>query len=327
MKKYLKIIIPFIFLILIILFFYLSSKRNKIELKQEVFRFEYGDKIPENLDYYLTNVNKHKDVNNLDLVIDSNGEVGKHNAYVLIKEKKFEFIVEIIDSSAPVFTEFKNEIIVMKNSSETDILSKFKAKDLSQTSISLEGNYNLKKVGIYNVEVIAVDLYNNKSSKPLTIKVQEKVTTTKKVVDKKPSTTTSTTTKKVETTTKKYIPEKNEEKNISRYREDISNEYVNRINAYRLAKGLTELPVTTETQNEADRRAKELTINYSHDGVGSGFGENIGRGSIGVDFVKAWQESPPHNEAMLREQNGSIAVSVYEHNNYWYAVVSFKMNY
>ena len=87
------------------------------------------------------------------------------------------------------------------------------------------------------------------------------------------------------------------------------------------------LPNTSETQSEADRRSKEISINYSHDGAGYGFGENIGYGRIGSDFITAWKNSPSHNATMLREQNVAMAVSVYEVNGMWYAVTSFKMNY
>ena len=114
---------------------------------------------------------------------------------------------------------------------------------------------------------------------------------------------------------------------LERYRKDISDMYVRQINEYRIAKGLAELPVTIESQNEADRRAKEIVNNYSHDGSGYGFGENIGDGSICSDFFTAWKNSPTHNAAMLREENRAIAASVYEANNKWYAVVVFRMNY
>ena len=98
-------------------------------------------------------------------------------------------------------------------------------------------------------------------------------------------------------------------------------------NEYRQSKGLDALPVTDEAQTEANRRAKEIINDFSHNGSGYGFGENIGDGSIGSDFFTAWKNSPVHNTTMLREENRAIAVSVYEANNKWYAVAVFRMNY
>ncbi len=111
------------------------------------------------------------------------------------------------------------------------------------------------------------------------------------------------------------------------YKKSVADSYITQINNYRKENGLLELPVTSEAQAEADRRAKELVSNYSHDGAGYGFGEIIGNGGVNSDFITAWKNSPSHNASMLREQNVAMAASVYEYNNHWYAVVSFRMNY
>ena len=102
---------------------------------------------------------------------------------------------------------------------------------------------------------------------------------------------------------------------------------MNKINEYRKNNNLSILPVTSEAQNEADRRAKEIVSNPTHEGSSYGFGENIGGGGIGTDFFTLWKESFSHNNAMLREQNTAIAVSIYQYNNQWYAVTVFRMNY
>ena len=116
-------------------------------------------------------------------------------------------------------------------------------------------------------------------------------------------------------------------KNNDIYRRDVAEQIVNKINEYRKNNNLSILPVTSEAQNEADRRAKEIVSNPTHEGSSYGFGENIGGGGIGTDFFTLWKESFSHNNAMLREQNTAIAVSIYQYNNQWYAVTVFRMNY
>ncbi|MDE6285144.1 MAG: CAP domain-containing protein, partial [Bacilli bacterium] len=113
---------------------------------------------------------------------------------------------------------------------------------------------------------------------------------------------------------------------VPTYRRDIASQYVSRINAFRIENGLPELPVTEEAQKEADMRAKQIVSDFSHNSS-YGFGENIGNGPKGYDFVEAWKNSWGHKNAMLREQNTAMAVSVYEVDNMWYAVTSFRMNY
>ena len=176
---------------------------------------------------------------------------------------------------------------------------------------------------------VPVSRYRNKIHSKVIKNATEKKKKTEeqsKVSEKKPAKNNSKST-----TTPSSKPSNNITNNNTatspKYRQDISNSFANQINIYRKENGLSVLPNTSETQSEADRRSKEISINYSHDGAGYGFGENIGYGGIGSDFITAWKNSPSHNATMLREQNVAMAVSVYEVNGMWYAVTSFKMNY
>ena len=174
--------------------------------------------------------------------------------------------------------------------------------------------------GDYDINVIATDANGNKISKKATITVYKKEVAKETPVIKQDNNISNNKSSNNTTTTKPETPS-------VRYRKDVSDSYIVQINAYRKANGLNELPVTAEAQAEADKRAKELSAYYSHDGVGYGFGEIIGNGSIGVDFITAWKNSPSHNATMLRDHTVAMAVSVYEYNNYWYAIVSFRMDY
>ena len=110
------------------------------------------------------------------------------------------------------------------------------------------------------------------------------------------------------------------------YNREAANQVLQKINDYRVSQGRNALPVTDQAQAEADMRAKQIITNFTHNSS-YGFGENIGNNVVGYDFFTAWKNSWSHNNAMLREQCTAMAVSIYEKDGMWYAVVSFKMNY
>ena len=316
-------LITIIFLVGLILIFH---KEEKIELKQESFIFEYGDDIINDVSYYLKDADSTKNIKDYKLInnLKKNSETGliEPDEYTItIKYKKQEetFKVIIKDTKAPIFTKYKDKISLIQDSEDVDLTKYFIAEDLSDVILSVEGSFDISKVGEYNLKMIATDKSGNKTIKDFVVEVKEK--------EKIPSTPPVSSNNKSTSNTNSSDNSKDVPKIVERYRKDISDNYVRQINEYRKSKGLDELPVTTEAQTEADRRAKEIVDNYSHDGSGYGFGENIGDGSIGSDFFTAWKNSPTHNATMLREQNRAIAVSVYEANNKWYAVAVFRMNY
>lgn len=316
-------LITIIFLVGLILIFH---KEEKIELKQESFIFEYGDDIINNVSYYLKDADSTKNIKDYKLInnLKKNSETGliEPDEYTItIKYKKQEetFKVIIKDTKAPIFTKYEDKISLIQDSEDVDLTKYFIAEDLSDVILSVEGSFDISKVGEYNLKMIATDKSGNKTKKDFIVEVKEK--------EKIPSTPPVSNNSKNTSNTNPSGNSKDVPKIVERYRKDISDSYVRQINEYRKSKGLDELPVTTEAQTEADRRAKEIVDNYSHDGSGYGFGENIGDGSIGSDFFTAWKNSPTHNTTMLREQNRAIAVSVYEANNKWYAVAVFRMNY
>lgn len=316
-------LITIIFLVGLILIF---NKEEKIELKQESFIFEYGDDIINDVSYYLKDADSTKNIKDYKLInsLEKNSETGliEPDEYTLtIKYKKQEEIFKVIikDTKAPIFTKYEDKISLIQDSEDVDLTKYFIAEDLSDVILSVEGSFDISKVGEYNLKMIATDKSGNKTKKDFILEVKEK--------EKIPSTPPVSNNSKNTSNTNPSGNSKDVPEIVERYRKDISDSYVRQINEYRKSKGLGELPVTTEAQTEADRRAKEIVDNYSHDGSGYGFGENIGDGSIGSDFFTAWKNSPTHNATMLREQNRAIAVSVYEANNKWYAVAVFRMNY
>ncbi len=342
MKRKLKIVIPIIIILIIFLvgLFIMYKNTYKIELKNEEFVYELGENISSDVSNYLKDADATKNIKDYKLSsellkIDNHLLILKDNEFVPVgdykvkisyKRKYKEFVIKVVDTTKPEFSVCEEVIELEEDTNDVNLTSYFKATDLTNVNLKIEGEYNLQKAGEYNLKIIAEDENSNINSKDFTLKIQNKKIEHPKVSEKKPITNNDSSSNN---SSKKPSNNSTDNKNVSspKYRKDISNSYVNQINAYRKEKGLSELPITSEAQAEADRRSKEISTNYSHDGAGYGFGENIGYGGVGSDFITAWKNSPSHNAAMLREQNVAMAVSIYEINGMWYAVTSFRMNY
>ena len=344
-KKVVLISICLIVVFLVGLLLLINKETNTIILKSDIFTYELGEEISADVSNYLKdadstkNINEYKivtddfDIVDKMLVINKDGEkVGDYNINIVYKKLSKKVIIKVVDTTSPEFTAFDENIKIEQTSEELDLTKKFETSDLSEVEITLEGEYDLTKEGSYEINVIATDSSGNKSEKKSTITVYKKEVVKETPVAKQES-NSNPSSKKEES---KPSNNNNTSNNTTapkteipspRYRKDISDTYITQINAYRKANGLNELPVTAEAQAEADRRAKELSTYYSHDGVGYGFGEIIGNGSIGVDFIVAWKNSPSHNATMLRDHTVAMAASVYEYNNKWYTIVSFEMDY
>lgn len=369
------IIILVVFILFLVGFMLILRNQSSIHLKSDKFIFEYGEEVCSKIECYIDDVSSTKNINELelitkDLVIKDDKfvsddsdilNIGRYDLEIKNKEQSKKFSIEVIDSTSPEFIEFNELVVVEQNAIDVDLTSFFKADDLFEVKITLQGDIDLSKVGEYDIKVIASDENNNKSEKKATIKVidiesakkensvskniegkiykssamveyennKNKSQETIKSNNNQSSSQNSNNSNKNNTSSNSNSnkPAGNSNTATARYRKDISDSYARQINAYRKENNLPELPITSEAQTEADRRSKEISVTYSHDGAGFGFGENIGYGGIGSDFITAWKNSPPHNAAMLREQNVAMAVSVYEVNGMWYAVTSFRMNY
>lgn len=341
MKRSLKIVIPIIILIIFLVGLFIVYKNTyNIELKKEEFVYELGEKISSDVSNYLKDADATKNIKDYKLSSESLKKdndlfvmdelelvpVGEYKITIDYKKKSIDFVIKVKDTIAPEFSSFKDTIEIEETEDKLDLTTYFEAEDLTKVKILIEGEYDLKTVGEYKLKVIAEDENKNITSKDFILKIKKKKEEQPKVPENKPTTNNSSSS--ISSSNKPSNNTSNNSTTTSpKYRKDISDSFANQINMYRKEKGLPELPITSEAQTEADRRSKEISINYSHDGAGYGFGENIGYGGIGSDFVSAWKNSPSHNATMLREQNVAMAVSVYEVNGMWYAVTSFRMNY
>lgn len=332
-KKIVLVIICLIVVFLVGLLFIIHKKSNIIILKKEEFIYELGEKISADVSNYIKDADSIKNITEYKIVTDDfkivdkklviNNDkptVGNYSINIVYKNVSKKVVIKIVDTISPEFTTFEENIKIEQTSEEVDLLKYFEATDLTEVKITIDGEYDLTQEGDYDINVIAIDANGNKISKKATITVYKKEVAKETPVIKQDNNISNNKSSNNTTTTKP-------ETSSARYRKDVSDSYIVQINAYRKANGMNELPVTAEAQAEADKRSKELSTYYSHDGVGYGFGEIIGNGSIGVDFITAWKNSPSHNATMLRDHTVAIAASIYECNNHWYAVVSFRTDY
>lgn len=284
--------------------------------------------------------------------------VGEYDLIINYKQQSKKIKIKVLDTTPPEFVKITDKIVLEQNSIDVDLSTYFSISDLSDCDIKYDATYDITKLGEYNVKIIAVDKYDNKNTKEVIVEIVDLESAKKdgiitknldgkvyksaamleyeKNKDKEQSKNTSVSKPSDSSDNKNQSSNKstNSNNNVNtpqsvspRYRKDISDSYVAQINAYRSSQGLSVLPVTSEAQAEADRRAKEIVTNPSHEGSSYGFGENIGGGAIGTDFFKLWMNSHAHYNAIIREQNVAIASSVYEIDGMWYAVVVFRMNY
>ena len=348
MKKKIILIIAMILIVFLVGFVVLYKDTDNIKLKDNQFIFELGKEISAEASYYLQDADSTKNIKDYKLsskilknidnkfVLDDTNivDVGEYEIEVIYKKKSQKFILKVVDTTSPEFIKFEEKLKYEQNTDISELESKFEATDLTDVKIIIEGEYDSTVPGEYEVEVIAVDESGNKTNRKAVIEITKKEEPKKETVipnTNNSSSNNSSSSNNNHNSNSTNNSQSNSSSNTTesspRFRKDISDQYIIKLNEYRKANGLNELPVTAAAQAEADRRAKEIYTYYSHEGVAYGFGENIGEGSVGVDFFVAWKNSPSHNAAMLREQNTAVAASVYEINNHWYAVMSFKMDY
>lgn len=179
---------------------YAVSNNNKstLPLKEDLI-FEYGEAIKLEPKTFLSNDVEENVLSSVELTSDlmSNNEkytFDKKKFTVTSKDKKYldvgEYEVslkyskeskdvpfEVKDTKAPVFEDFLTEVRIEQNAEGVDLKDYFKATDLSGTEITIDKkDFNIQKVGEYEITVTATDKYKN---------VTEKKSVVVKVVDSK----------------------------------------------------------------------------------------------------------------------------------------------
>lgn len=209
-----QIIIGILLVVLILLaiflyFFFLSGKKNEknkpdVPVKDNqsiLLKMELSFEI--NSELYISSLVDEKnavEVKNDDEQIDTS-VLGKKEVTIQYiengKEQEKNIKINIVDTIAPVI-DYKEELTTTVNKG-IDFLADVKVTDNSQEEIkaTIEGAYDFKMPGTYNLKYVAVDSSNNKAEEPFTLKVvkagNSNSSTNQKPVQK-PSTGTNNTT-------------------------------------------------------------------------------------------------------------------------------------
>ena len=198
MKKSLKIIVPILILALLIgsAFGYITYHDNNIykAMQEQITTFDKTIELQKgDVEIFVNDV---VNLNNLDCTalfenendkININAEtVGElpfkviitaNNTLVFDKTMEMNVKVIVADTTPPEFTQSVDEIKITEGD-ELDILSKFKAEDLSgEVELTLDNEPDNSEIGEQIIKVIAKDVNGNTAEKEVRITVNEKVIT------------------------------------------------------------------------------------------------------------------------------------------------------
>lgn len=195
MKKALKIVIPIAVIVLIIggVFGYITYHDNAIykdmqeqiivsnktvELQKGEVEISVNDMI--NLNDLNCTVLFENRSDRMTINAETVGEqivkviVTANNTLLFDEATELNAKIIVVDTAPPEFTESVDEIKITEGD-EPDILSKFKAQDLSgEVELTLDGEFNNNKIGEQILKVIAKDINGNTAEKEVKIIVTAK---------------------------------------------------------------------------------------------------------------------------------------------------------
>ena len=174
-KKYVVIgIIVFLFLLLIIGFLFINSKKLEVKFKKN--NIAYINKKVYNTDYIVKIkngelVSKKKLINTSKL--GKKKQVFYFNNY-FNQKKKLVYIVKIVDKEKPTIK--YNANLETEVGTEIDLLKDVSAEDNSKEKIkvTVQGDYDFNKTGEYKLYYIAKDSSGNEVKKEFSLTVKEK---------------------------------------------------------------------------------------------------------------------------------------------------------
>ena len=256
--------------------------------------------------------------------------------YLLISDgnEKIQLLISVRDTVMPEFVDFKNNL-KFEEGKEVELVELFKAKDLTNTEIKIEGKVDFDKPGEYTIKVIAIDEGENFIEKEciveITKKPKEVIKTDTTTSIEKPSTNSNPSDDKKEETKQ---DENKEEVEIpeSHYNPSYNQQVLDLINVKRTENGVSELTYNSSLQYIADARAKEVVSDWSHDGLkkyeqqnGCDYGEILAYGyGTPKEVINGWMNSTGHKNAMLADYQLTGTVSSYydgaSNTTYWVVI-------
>lgn len=156
---------------------------NKID--KDYYVLEYGQKIPASICDYVNPDKIHSKINNKDFHVSVKGKKnnerllnGVYQIHLQYQDETADVKIEIKDTHKPQFTSFKERISLVKGSKDNLIKTgHWKAADklydgtIEESSIRIDGKYDLSKAGKYIVSIIATDKNGLEVKKEILIEV------------------------------------------------------------------------------------------------------------------------------------------------------------
>lgn len=197
-KKVIMIIIAIIILIIGIITSIILLNNKKEEPKETIIlkeNLEVEINSEVNLLSFISEDNKTKIISE-DETIDTS-KLGEQEITIKYidrnKEEEYTFKIKVVDTEVPTI-EYEKEISITEGT-EVDLLKDVKVSDNSKEEIkaTIEGEYDINKVGTYNLKYIAEDSSKNKKEEEFTLIVNEKPKETPKTNTTNKKTTSSNT--------------------------------------------------------------------------------------------------------------------------------------
>jgi len=146
---------------------------------KESVSIKIGDEIPTITDYVDNENLERLDSNkieweNINLENNKIYNTGEYIGYIVFRNEKIILKLNVIDDEKPSIEGVKNITIYVNN--DVDLLKNIKVIDNShdKVEIKVNGEYNTKKIGEYELSYIATDKSNNEEKKDFKLIVKEK---------------------------------------------------------------------------------------------------------------------------------------------------------
>lgn len=177
-----------IILIIMLLFVTGCNKEVKKEVTyKEKITIKVGEEVPSLEDYITSDYCESCTIEWIDVDLEDNKvyTASIYEGTLKIDNKEVTVSLEVIDDEAPTINNVKDvtitagdKIDLLKGVTTTD-----NSKDEISLSISEDSIYDVNKAGTYDIEVIAKDNSNNKSTETFKLIVKEKVIPKEEIVD------------------------------------------------------------------------------------------------------------------------------------------------
>ena len=141
---------------------------NKPKLVTHDVTKELGEAIQ--IEDFIDSSSKNVEISEVSIQNELPDKVGNYSIALVYKGKNYPASLTIQDTTPPAFIDFKNELEIQPGG---DVLSYFKAEDLSAVTLSIKENIDLSISGDYTIHIQATDTSNNIASKACHLVIQK----------------------------------------------------------------------------------------------------------------------------------------------------------